>query len=974
MSKILLIWIGLILWQLPVVAQERTITGRVISVEDGQPLPGVTVQNKASKAGIATDLDGKYSIKAKKGDWLLFSFVGLKEKSVEVGALNVIDVKMETVSEQMDEVVVIAYGGPRKKGTVSGAVSSVKGDVLEVQQVASFDQALQGQIAGVQVTTSSGEPSARSSVRIRGISSIAANTAPLYIMDGVAITEGDFSTLNMDDIENISVLKDASSTSIYGSRAANGVIVITTKRGKYAQEAKVNFRAMYGVTKLLAGDFNMMNSSEILELESELGLRYADDRTTKELAKTNVDWRDMMFHQGKIQNYELSISGGKDNFNYYVSGNYYNQDGIAPRSGLERFVFRANLEGRAKKWLKVGSNLSVGYSSYERTETGSNFYNPALAAIIFKPYYNPYKADGTLVKSWDNLDNPLYGLGLNPSSNEDLKLVGSFFAELNPIEGLYLKSLVGADALVINGHAKSMPSYIRNEKEGGSASEAFGRNFRFTMTNTLTYQTLIKERHSLIVLLGQEAVKYQTNSFTALNKGTMDDRLSDMSSGTVPTLARGGTPAGYAYLSAFGRLEYNLDSKYFLDFSVRSDGSSRFAPGNRWATFWSVGMMWNLKKEAFLAGNSFLTGAKLSFSVGTSGNSEIGNYEYMSWVGTGTVYNQVNGMYPLSQAGNWDITWENIFSTNVGISLSLMDRWDLKVDWYRKLTSNMLMNVPVSMVTGYSSMTENVGKMSNTGIEVEVGGDIIQNLAGFRWTLNGNFAWNKNRLEKLYDGAEEFMNSGVAVKYQVGKPVGSFYMPRFAGVNPANGDALWYDKEGKVTDEFNEENAVFLGKSYYAPWNGGFTSTFSYKGLSLSAFFNWVSGKYIMNNNRFFIENTGLDYVQAYNQSKKMLRRWKQPGDVTDIPRANQTTQINSDQWIDDASFLRLKNVTLSYNLPQAWLKYTKVLRNVRVYAQGQNLITWTKFEGFDPEDDANLTLGRYPTSRQFTFGLDVTF
>lgn len=974
MSKILLILIGLILWQLPVVAQERTITGKVISVEDGQPLPGVTVQNKASKAGVATDLDGKYSIKAQKGDLLLFSFVGLKEKSIEVGALNVIDVKMEAVSEQMDEVVVIAYGGPRKKGTVSGAVSSVKGDVLETQQVASFDQALQGQIAGVQVTTSSGEPSARSSVRIRGISSIAANTAPLYIMDGVAITEGDFSTLNMDDIENVSVLKDASSTSIYGSRAANGVIVITTKRGKYAQEAKVNFRAMYGVSKLLAGDFNMMNSSEILELESELGLRYADDRTTKELAKTNVDWRDMMFHQGKVQNYELSISGGKDNFNYYVSGNYYNQDGIAPRSGLERFVFRANLEGRAKKWLKVGSNLSVGYSTYERTETGNNFYNPALAAVVFKPYYNPYQADGTLVKSWDNLDNPLYGLGLNPSSNEDLKLVGSFFAELNPVEGLYLKSLVGADALVINGHAKSMPSYIRNEKDGGSASESFGRNFRFTMTNTLTYQTLIKERHSLIVLLGQEAVKYQTNSFTALNKGTMDDRLSDMGSGTVSTLAKGGTPAGYAYLSAFGRLEYNLDSKYFLDFSIRSDGSSRFAPGNRWATFWSVGMMWNLKKEAFLADNSFLTGAKLSFSVGTSGNSEIGNYEYMSWVGTGSVYNQVNGMYPLSQAGNWDITWENIFSTNVGISLSLMDRWDVKVDWYRKLTSNMLMNVPVSMVTGYSSMTENVGKMSNTGIEVEVGGDIIQNLAGFRWTLNGNFAWNKNRLEKLYEGAEEFMNSGVGVKYQVGKPVGSFYMPRFAGVNPANGDALWYDKEGKVTDEFSEENAVFLGKSYYAPWNGGFTSTFSYKGLSLSAFFNWVSGKYIMNNNRFFIENTGVDYVQAYNQSKKMLRRWKQPGDVTDIPRANQTTQINSDQWIDDASFLRLKNVTLSYNLPQAWLKYAKVLRNVRVYAQGQNLITWTKFEGFDPEDDANLTLGRYPTSRQFTFGLDVTF
>lgn len=975
MKKYLLILMSMLLWQLSVVAQERTISGKVVSLEDGQPLPGVTIQNKILNVGVATDLDGHYSIKAKTGDILVFSFVGMEAQEIKVGSLNVIDVTLSPESRQMDEVIVIAYGGPRKKGTVTGSVSSVKNDVLEAKPVASFDQALQGQVAGLQVTTSSGEPTASSSVRIRGASSFAASTAPLYIMDGVAITEGDYTTLNTNDIESVTVLKDASATSIYGARAANGVIVITTKRGQYGQSARINFRAMYGVSNLLDGGFDMMSTEEILELEEELGVRFSGDAATKELSKVHTNWKDEMFRQGKIQNYELSINGGSDKLIYYLSGSYYGQEGIAPRSGLKRFVFRSNLEGRMKEWLKVGSNISLGYSTYQQTESGGSTFNPAVAAIVTKPYYNPYYEDGSYVEGWDAVQNPLYVIAKHPGRNEDVKLVGSFFAELNPVEGLYLKSLWGVDGLVMNGHSKSMPSYIQNTDGGGSASEAFGRSYRFTVTNTINYQPEFNNnRHSLIVLLGQEMIRYKSNSFSARNNGIMDDRLSTLGAGTVSTLATGGAPSGYSYLSWFGRVEYNLDAKYYIDLSVRTDGSSRFAEGNRWATFGAVGLRWNLSKESFFPQNNILTNLQLFGSFGTTGNAEIGYYDYMSWVTSGAVYNQVDGMRPTTTTGNPDITWEKTSSANVGLELSLFNRWNLKTEWYRYMTTDMLMDVPVSLITGYSTRTENVGELSRTGVEVTLDGDIIKNLGGFRWNLNVNFAYNQSRIEKLYEGASEFMLSSTGEKYQVGKPRGSYFMPRFAGVNPANGDALWYDKEGNVVNEYSEENAVFLNKSYMAPWNGGFTTSFSYKGLSLSAFFNWVAKRYVMNNNRFFIENTGVDYVAEWNQSRKMLKRWRNPGDVTDIPRADQTTRINSDQWIDDASFLRLKNVTLSYNLPQSWLEKTHLLSTVRLYVQGQNLLTWTKFEGFDPEDDTNVTFGRYPTARQFTFGIDVSF
>ncbi|MEG0795333.1 MAG: TonB-dependent receptor [Odoribacter sp.] len=977
MKKIILICIVLFWVPLMVSAQVRVLTGTVTSSKDGSSLPGVSVLNKTAGGGVATDMDGKYSIKVNKGDLLIFSFVGMKSKSIEVQGQTKLDVALDNDSEVLDELVVIGYG-QRRKGTIAGSVSTVGKDVIDARPVVSFDQALQGQVSGVQITTSSGEPSASSSVRIRGVSSISAGTAPLYIMDGVMITEGDFNGLNPSDIENVSVLKDASSTSIYGSRAANGVIVITTKRGKYASKAKVSLRAQYGKSYMMDNKYDMMDSAGQLELEEYIGVRAGGSNTVKELLKTNVDWKDLLYHSGTTQNYEMSVAGGGENVSYYTSFGYFSQDGITLRSGIDRYSARANIEARANTWLKIGTNVSLSYSESETTESGGSTQNPALAAMVTKPYYNPYTANGKLVEYWEtpNNANPLDGITKHPQGGSSFKMVGSLFLELKPIENLTIKTLGGIDASDIRSSSKSLPSYFMNNNGGiinGSASEMFARTYRLTMTNTANYMFKLDDLHNFIVLAGQEAVKLKENSFGARTEGLTDDRLSFIGAGTIPKKPSGGFSSGYSYMSFFGRVEYNYDYKYYVDLSLRGDGSSRFGKNNRWARFWSIGSMWDAKKEVFLADNAWLTMAQLSASIGTSGNSEIGAYKNRSWVSTGPIYNGVGGMtVDTSDPGNPDLTWESMFSTNVSLKLGFLERYTLKAEYYNKLTSDMLMDVPISQVTGYSMGMKNVGKMRNSGFEFEVGGDVLSR-NGFTWNLNINASYNRNKIVELYDGAESYVENGAGTKLQEGESYGAFFLTRFAGVNPANGDGLWYDKNGQVTNVYSDENAVLLGKSYYAPWSGGMNTVFSYKGVSLSAYFSWMKDRYLINNERFMIENPGGEYVARFNQSVKLKDIWRNPGDITEIPRKDVEAQLD-DRWLEDASYFKLKNVTVSWDVPKNWLAYTRIIGNVRVYAQGQNLFTLTKFTGFDPEVDSNMSIGRYPSSRQFIFGLDLTF
>lgn len=974
MKKFLIICVSLLSIQLAALAQTKTVTGTVISAEDNLPVIGAAVLNESAgnNVGTITDVNGQYSIKVSPGQKLSISFIGLQEQVITVGSENVINVTLEPDAIKVDDVVVVGYG-TRKKGTITGSVATVSSSAIDSKPVASFDQALQGQVAGVQIVTNSGEPSAQSSVQIRGSSSMGASTAPLYVMDGVVIAAGDFATLNSSDIESISILKDASSTSIYGARAANGVIVITTKQGKFGERATVKVRAQYGVSNLLDSKYKMMDSREMLEFEKEVGVRSGD---ISGLADVNTDWTDLLYKTGHTQNYEVSYSGGSDKSTYYVSGSYYNQGGIAINSGLERYTLRSNNQTRINNWLKLGSSISVGYSHAKTAVAGTTTQNAAIAAMVTKPYDSPYDANGNLVQRLGTSDNanPLSSVLYHPNSSNDLKVVASVFVEIQPVKNLTVKSLFGIDGYDFRSSNRSMPGYFNNSETGGSAYEGFGRGYRMTLTNTATYNLQTKSRHNVNFLLGQEIVTFTSESFGAQNTGTYDDRLSYLGAGTVATLASGGYSESYRYLSVFGRAEYNYDYKYYVDLSVRGDGSSRFAKGNRWGTFWSAGVMWDISKENFLAGNRALTSLQLNASVGTSGNSEIGYYDYMSWVNSGPIYNGIPGMAPSVKPGNPDITWESTMAYDLGVRMSFLNRINLTVEGYHKLTTDMLMNVPISQVTGFSTMTQNIGSMSNTGIEFDLNGDIVNTRSGFIFNLGVNFAYNKNKLLKLYDGSDSYLPAGTGTKNEVGRSLGSYFMPRFAGVNAANGDALWYTKEGEVVNYYNSDDAVFVDKLFVAPWNGGVTATFSWKGLSLSAFFNWMADKWVINNTRQFVENPNQAEVMQFNQAKRMNQMWRKPGDITDIPRADIIRpQFATTMVLEDASFLRLKNVTLSYNFPDKIVKKMQ-LQGLRVYAQGQNLLTWSKFQGFDPEDDGNLTFGRYPTARQFTLGLDIAF
>ena len=428
----------------------------------------------------------------------------------------------------------------------------------------------------------------------------------------------------------------------------------------------------------------------------------------------------------------------------------------------------------------------------------------------------------------------------------------------------------------------------------------------------------------------------------------------------------------YSRLSFFGRAEYNLADRYYIEASARTDGSSKFGKDNRWGWFGSAGLMWNMRNEDFMFGSrDWLNTAQISLSSGTSGNSDIPNYEHLALVGGGLDYVGDAGVAPV-QPGNEELTWESTWITNLGFHFGFWSRLNVDAELYYKRTSDMLMAVPLSYAqsNGYGYMWDNVGAMVNLGAEINVNATVLQ-IKDFAWNVNANVSYNHNEIVELYNGVTEYERANTNTKLKVGHPLGEFYINRYAGVNPANGDALWYDKDGNLTNELRDEDKVLVGKSYIAPWQGGFGTALSWKGLSFSAQFAWVADRWMINNDRYFDESNGR--FMSYNQSARLLDRWKQPGDITDIPRHGVYTEFDS-RLLEDASFLRLKNVMLSYSLPSEWLSGQSVVRGARFYIQAQNLLTWTHFSGLDPEGTANIYAAQYPMARQYTFGIDITF
>ena len=953
-----------------------TVSGTITSADDGEPLIGVSVVSDSFQ-GVTSSIDGTYTIEVKGGSVLTFSYLGFKSVEYKVPSDNktvTYNLSMESESESIDDVVVIAYG-VRKKGTVAGSVSSVKTEKIEKTPTAAFDQALQGQVAGLSVLSNTGEPSASTVMTIRGTNSINSGTAPLYILDGVPISSSDFNTFNPADIESLSVLKDASSTSIYGARAANGVIVITTKRGRMAERPRIEYRMQMGISQVASGKWDLMNTAERIAYEKEIGM--TEGQNYNALSKIDVNWMEEVFNSSALlQSHEISVSGADEKSNYYISGGYYNQDGTAVGSMFERFSFRSNFDRKAASWLKVGSNTMLNFQNIKQADEGAyTLVTPISAARFMMPYWDPYRANGELASiadgSWKgNGQNPLEWLENNPVSYKKYKLLTTVYAEATPIEGLTLRSQLGVDYSHTTGFGVSYPSYAPNQGQG-SASRSSTDSYTLTNTNTANYQFRLDEDHSFNFLLGHEGIVSHSEAFSLMTKGQNNDRLTNISTGTRATSWSDTTDSDYGFLSFFHRGEYNYSNKYFVEYAARLDGSSRFGADRRWAAFWSVGFMWDLRNEDFMdSASSWLTNAQISLSTGTSGNSSIPNYEHMALVGGGLDY-VGNAGVGLAQPGNEDLGWEKPWTSNFAIHAGFWNRLNVDAEFYYKRTSDMLMQVPLPYSTsGYGFYWDNVGTMVNVGAELSLNASLIST-EKFQWSVNANVSYNHNEITELYNGVTEYELSNTNTKLVVGHPLGEFYINRYAGVNPANGDALWYDKNGELTTELKDDDKVLIGKSYYAPWQGGFGTAVSWKGLSLSAQFSWVADRWMINNDRYFDESNGR--FAPYNQSRRLLNRWKQPGDVTDIPRHGVYTEFDS-RLLEDASFMRLKNLMLSYNLPSDVIKKSRVFSGLRIYAQAQNLFTFSKFSGLDPEGTSNIYAAQYPMSRQFTFGLDLTF
>ena len=957
-------------------AQSVTVSGKVVDSQNGEPLIGVTIITE-TMSGTTTSIDGSYSIAATAGTSLTYSYMGYQESTWKVPAGEATithNVELRSDSEVLDDVVVIAYA-VRKKGTVAGSVSTVKAEKVENTPTAAFDQALQGQVAGLSVLSNTGEPSATATMTIRGTNSINSGTAPLYILDGVPISASDFNTINPADIESLSVLKDASSTSIYGARAANGVIVITTKRGKVAERPRIDYRMQVGFSQADDSKWDLMTTPERIEYEKRTGMTAGQNY--QQLEKVNVNWMDEVFNSSApLQNYEVSISGADSKTNYYLSGGYYSQEGTAVGSSFERFSMRANLQRKAADWLTVGTNTMLNFQKIQQADEGAyTLVTPISAARFMLPYWNPRKADGSLASiadgSWKgNGQNPLEWLENNPVHYNKYKLLSTLFAEAKPIEGLVLRSQFGVDYSHTTGFGVSYPSYMPNQGNG-SASRSSTDSYNLTITNTANYTFSIDDEHNFTFLLGQEGVDYHYEGFSVLTEGQNNDRLTNISTGTRATSWDDTTDSDYGFLSFFTRGEYNYDNRIYAEAAFRLDGSSRFGKSRRWGAFWSMGLMWDMRKEEFMIPyTDWLTHAQLSFSTGTSGNSSIPNYEHLALVGGGADYMGDAGV-GLMQPGNENLGWEKPWTTNLALHTGLWGRMTADLEFYYKLTSDMLLEVPQPYSTsGFGYYWDNVGEMVNAGVELNVSGTIIAT-DDLLWTANANLSYNHNDITELYNGVQEYERSGTNTKLVVGHPLGEFYINRYAGVNPANGDALWYTADGHLTDQLRDEDKVLVGKTYIAPWQGGFGTALSYKGLSLSTQFSWVADRWMINNDRYFDESNGR--FATYNQSRRLLEGWQKPGDVTDIPRYGEYTEFDS-RLLEDASFLRLKNVMLSYSLPAEWLERQNIFRSVRFYVQAQNLLTFTHFSGLDPEGSTNIYAAQYPMARQYTFGLDVTF
>ena len=989
-------------------AQSR-LTGTVTSAEDGQPVVGASVKAKGLNAGAVTNVDGEFTINVPVGTELEITYLGMVPKTVK--AANNMRIVLESDSHTLEGVVVTGYGSARKLGTIAGSVSSVSGDALSLRPSASVSDALQGQVAGLQVFTSSGEPSAVSSMTIRGVTSINASTEPLYILDGSEISANTFVSLNPNDIENITVLKDASSTAIYGSRAANGVVIVTSKKGKFGEAPTVLVSAQYSVSEVAHDGTEVMDANQWFKFQEMINPSNLTNESFQAMKnyyqKYNIgtDWVDRFLgNTSPISQIDASVRGGSQNTAYLVSFSHYDADGLYDDSNMRRETLRANLEFNITPWLKVGTNSNLAYNKTQTTLVingkTTSVYNKPWAAHAYFPTQTTheilglaYNPDGTIDYAnsafngygeklkWYSLNlggrgsfDPDYLASKQPEIQRRVRINENAYVNISPIKGLNLRSSVGLDwndlrvsykcyNLVDDGFGEQMPT--------GQASEQFSNFYRWTVTNTAEYKFNFLDDHDVTVLLGQESMTNKTESFGVMRTGLVDNRLMLLSStSNTSPLVPSHSITEEVRNSWFGMLNYSYANKYFLDLSIRRDGSSLFAKDHRWGTFGAAALMWNVSNESFMdVTKDWLKDLQFRVSYGSTGNSGIDPYLALGLVGaSSSMYIDASGTV-IANASNADLTWEKVKTFNIGLSGRLFDRVDFDLQYYDKVTSDMLMSIPYSYTTGFSAGYGNVAEMYNRGFDFTIGVDIIKNKDWY-WNVKVNGNYNKNKVTKLFQGLDSYV-LGDFQMLEVGHDMGEYYMVRWSHVDPADGQSVWLDKDGNYTKIYSEANRVQTGKSWVAPWSGGLSTTVAWKGLQLDVQFTGMFDRYMFNNERMWLEDPQAN--GTYNLASSMLDMWMKPGDKTSIPAANAVRQADT-MWLEDASFVRLKYLQLSYTLPKNWLDQTGFIKGAKVFLVGRNLLTFTGYKGYDPEVNSTKTFGDYPNTRQYSIGAQLTF
>ena len=1014
-------------------AQRITVSGKVTA--GGEGLPGVTVAVKGSTNGTITSMDGDYSLQTEPQNTLVFSFIGYETQEVPINGQKTINIEMHESSIAIDEVVIAVPYGTAKKSTFTGSASVIDKKIIAASQVSSVSKALQGTVAGLQSFSTSGQPGEDASIYIRGVGSANATTTPLYVVDGVPY-DGALSSISSQDIASVTVLKDAAAASLYGSRAANGVIMITTKQGQNGSAPTIQLSAKYGFSSRAVRDYDQLSTNDYFMLQWEaLRNSYMDNGQSAESAAQTASsilattatgglginpygtqypqpvgtdgkivagatplwddsWEDALSQDAHYTDISASISGGSERTKYYFSLGYLNDQGAYICSGFKRYNLRTNITTDLRKWLQVGLNVSATHSVQDYPKQDDTAIgNIVLAARSIPSFYPVYERDLTTGEYLlDENGNRIYDYGnYRKGSYNGYNFAQSMlydkkeykrdaasirgYLQITPLEGLSYKMSLNIDYNSRFAHFYDNPTYGKEPLTGGVEKENV-RTTGLTYNNVINWNHTFNENHDVRLMAGQEYYEYNTSNFGGSRTGVITDGYYEPDVASTLSSFYGNSDQ-YKLLSFFGSAEYSYQSKYFVSASVRTDGSSRFHPDHRWGTFWSFGGSWKISREKFLeeAANDWLTNLTLRASYGAQGNDNVGYYAYKALYEIGSSFGE--STLHASRLETPELSWETNLNLNVGLDFGFWsNRLNGTIEFFQRASKDLLFARDLVPSGGFSSIDANIGKLKNYGWEFTINGTPVLT-KDWTWKLSVNATAYKNEIVEL---PTDVMWQSTK-KWVKGGSLYDFWLYEWAGVNPENGNPQWYytDTDGsrKITEDYSSltsDDKVKMGSSL-PKVSGGFQSDLTWRDLSLSMLFSYaIGGKLYNNDYKSMISVSGGN---GSTLSKDMLNRWTPENRYTDIPRLSydQTSYFtsSSSRWLVNRSFLRLKTVTLSYNLPEKWLHYATI-KQASIFLQGENLLTFCHQQGLDPEQPINgMVSYRYPAMKTFSFGINVT-